>query len=497
MLKTALRNTKKYVRFLVGKENVRTGRFFTKSTLAKQMASLFTLPVGRELHLLGPGAGPGILSAALTESLCQRGFSGTVFLTAYENNAEMLPYLEKTLKSIRKICRKQYGVTFSYTIRPDNFVLALGDSFPPSLFYTEPEKYDMVIVSAPRDRLVKGAPEIRCADGLCNGAKDIAPLFALMSVFSLGENGQCVGVFPGSFGASPDLEKVRQYVAGQAYLTALCPLSGRKRPGKDKKESDKDLLCAFRAGKKPERFSVLTLREDKDELVPLLSLPYERVAPANGKPYLVLRSEAEAEALKTVESQPETLVSLGLAVKTGLVLESKYTEFVFDKQAEDTVPLFRPAQIKSGYIRMPVSAYIRPVIPSLAKSNRNMLFIRRVPAKRSRRLVTAGVYLASQCPYASRISTQNKLLTVDSRGDKEMDFALLHGLYAVLTSDLYDTYFRAVCKAPSLSVSLLQNLPLPSADVLRQIGKDLTWGRVMTPEVCTVLVNRVLAIKTH
>ena len=72
MLAMAWRNTRKLVRERCASDNVRIGRFFTKRGAAAQLARSFRFEERKnELTVLDPGAGTGILSAALLEAICR------------------------------------------------------------------------------------------------------------------------------------------------------------------------------------------------------------------------------------------------------------------------------------------------------------------------------------------------------------------------------------------------------------------------------------------
>ena len=83
MLKMAVRNTRKLIREKSKNENIRLGRFFTKPDTARLMANFCTLTDKHTLRVLDPGAGTGILSAALIERLCQSEHLREIDLVCY------------------------------------------------------------------------------------------------------------------------------------------------------------------------------------------------------------------------------------------------------------------------------------------------------------------------------------------------------------------------------------------------------------------------------
>ena len=93
MLNLAVRNTNKIIREKSKTENVRLGRMFTKKDTARLMAELCEIPDKEKLYILDPGAGTGILAAALIEKICNSGKGNIkeIYLTCYETNPDFLP----------------------------------------------------------------------------------------------------------------------------------------------------------------------------------------------------------------------------------------------------------------------------------------------------------------------------------------------------------------------------------------------------------------------
>ena len=104
MLNLACRNTAKLIREQSKTENVRLGRLFTKKDTARRMAEMFDLdPDRRSYTVLDPGAGTGILSAALVEEICKIvPACRQIFLTCFETDPLFLPMLRDNLERIRK-----------------------------------------------------------------------------------------------------------------------------------------------------------------------------------------------------------------------------------------------------------------------------------------------------------------------------------------------------------------------------------------------------------
>ena len=112
MLSLAVRNTGKLIRERSKSDNVRLGRLFTKKDTAALMAGMLRLDETKTVvTVLDPGAGTGILTAAVIERICkERPACREIFVTCYESDPLFVPMLEDNLERIRKKCRHDYDV---------------------------------------------------------------------------------------------------------------------------------------------------------------------------------------------------------------------------------------------------------------------------------------------------------------------------------------------------------------------------------------------------
>ena len=495
MLNMAVRNTRKLVRERVKEENVRIGRFFTKKGTAALMAAMAKPAVKETVSVLDPGAGTGILSAALLERLCLGGGVKTVFLTCYETDEMMLPMLENNLTRLRKKCRHDYGVILKYTLLRENFVTAVAEAETPAL-------YDYIIMNPPTALCAKESDEVKALGALAAGATDLAFVFAAMAARSLEEGGEMVALLPTSYAMGVYLERIRLDILSRTRLTRFHLFAIKAKRDGVPDGVRPHMILRFERTPLPEDATIAISSSysegDGGDIVALPHLPYARIVNEKNGTLLLLKNEEEAAILSQVEGFPETFSSLGLRMRTGLTLESRYPDALRDAQVDNAIPLIHPKSIDSGFVRLPTERYIVPVIPSLAQKNKNMLFIKRVPAKSEKRHLLCGVYLAAQLPRCPMISTHNKLNYVDYADEREMDAAFLYGLYGVLSSDLYEKYCLILSKSPQINATEYGNLPLPDAKTLRDIGQRLLVSRQFTPRACSAVVEAALRPKrTH
>ena len=136
MLNLAVRNTYKLIREKSQSENVRLGRLFTKKDTARLMAKMFELNPKKTVYtVLDPGAGTGILSAAIIEEICKSCLEcKQIFLTCYEVCDDFIPMLEDNLERIRKKCRHDYDVKLFVTVYHENYIVDAKNHYTVTFF---------------------------------------------------------------------------------------------------------------------------------------------------------------------------------------------------------------------------------------------------------------------------------------------------------------------------------------------------------------------------
>ena len=139
--------------------------------------------------------------------------------------------------------------------------------------------------------------------------------------------------------------------------------------------------------------------------------------------------------------------------------------------------------------------YIAPVRDNLCQRNKNLIVVKRVPAKSDERFFNCAIYLASQLPTYSLISTHNKINYIDTkeRGG-EICARFAYGLFALLNSTIYDRYISIVTKSKQINAKEFRDLPLPPRNLIENMGMRLMAMRTLDVKSCDSVVNPTLHI---
>ena len=501
MLNLAVRNTNKLIREKSKSENVRLGRLFTKKDTARLMAGMLSLDEKKTVYtILDPGAGTGILSAAAIEEVCKRCPSvAQIFITCYENNPVFLPMLKDNLERIRKKARHDFGVKVYITVYEENYLTDSKNHYTVSLFdEVREDKFDLILCNPPLDLIDKYSPEAEAAGKVTQLKTSAAYLFCRLAAKHLEDGGQLVIMLPTTASTSAGLAPFRKEMAASLALRKIHLFVGKQKNTKRAVPLKKSFILAYAKAEKTDTIAVTTSVDNGATTVALPPVPYGFVVDAKDGTLTLPKSVEDTKIVKHISDLPETLTSLGLKISTGLILDSRCEGMLFTEPVKGSVPVLRPSAIKGGQIRFPQPVkrqYLMPNDEKIVQKNKNMIIIKRVPAKSDDRFVNSAIYMAAQLPGYRYISTHNKINFIDTIDkNDEMSPRFVFGLFALLNSTIYDRYISIMSKSKQINAKELKDLPLPPKNIIENIGMRLMSARQTTVAMCDQLVNPTLHI---
>ena len=501
MLNLAVRNTNKLIREKSKSENIRLGRLFTKKDTARLMAGMLELDDKKTVYtILDPGAGTGILAAAAVEEVCKRApLAKQIFITCYENDPVFIPMLKNNLERIRKKCRHDYGVKLYVTVYEENYLTESKNHYTVALFdNVHEDKFDLILCNPPLDLIDKYSEEAESVGGVTQLKIGAPYLFCRLAAKHLEADGQLVIVLPTLSATSSGLSQFRKEMADSLALRKVHLFVGKQKNPRRAVPLKKSFILAYANAEKGDSIAITTSHDDGATVTALPAIPYSFVVDKEDGTLTLPKSVEDTKIVKHISDLPETLSSLGLKMSTGLVLDSRCDGMLFTDPVKGCVPLIRPSAIKGGQIHFPQPVkhqYIAPNSERLVQRNKNMVIIKRVPAKSDDRFVNSAIYMAAQLPTYKYISTHNKINFIDTvNKNEEISPRFAFGLFALLNSTIYDRYISIMSKSKQINSKEMKDLPLPPRHIIENIGMRLMSARQTSVTVCDQIVNPTLHI---
>ncbi|MBR1516631.1 MAG: Eco57I restriction-modification methylase domain-containing protein [Bacteroidales bacterium] len=480
-LNNAYHATLAFVESIPKKERKKYGQFFTSEKIADFMASLFTIDFGKpRLSVLDAGAGTGLLAAALASRLRSSGYEGEILVVCYENDPKVLSTLTQNLDNLATTLH------ITYEIRNDNY-LTSQNFISQDLYKKEAEKFDMVIGNPPYLKIAKDAEEALAMPEVCYGAPNLYFLFWAMSINNLKDGEELVYIIPRSWTSGAYFERFRQYLFRHCVITNIHLFGSRDKVFDSESVLQETMIVKVKKTRKTPRFVKMSSSETSDFTnIKYYDVDYNTIVAPNRFVFLVT-SQEEAEILSRVNSQSCTLESDDLRMRTGLIVDFRSREVLRDSDEDGSFPLFYSHHIKNGRVQWPAgrsSEYILTNKSGYLQENANYLFVKRFTSKEEKRRLQCGIYLKSDYSEYKYISTQNKINYIKCDSPE-----LVYGLYVLLNSTLYDSYYRLLNGSTQVNSTEINLMPVPSKESIRQMGCELI-GMELTEQNCDNIVNR-------
>ena len=480
-LNIAYNVTSSFVESIPKKERKKYGQFFTSRKTAEFMASLFTIDFSKpQLRLLDAGAGTGLLTTALVEHLRDSGYLGEISVVCYENDGKVLPTLAQNLENLKNT----YGV--KYEIRIDNYLTSqnfvCGD-----LFKKEAEEFDMIIGNPPYLKIAKDAPEALAMPEVCYGAPNLYFLFWAMGVNNLKDGEQMVYIIPRSWTSGAYFERFRKFLFRHCVITNIHIFGSRDKVFDGESVLQETMIIKVKKTREKPQYVEMSSSKTSDFAdVKHYKVDYNTIVAPNQFVFLVT-SEEEADILSRVNSQPNTLESDDLRMRTGLIVDFRTREVLRDNDEDGSYPLFYSHHIKNGRVSWPVgreAEYIVTDKSGYLQENTDYLFVKRFTSKEEKRRLQCGIYLKADHSQYKYISTQNKINYIKCDTPE-----LAYGLFVLLNSTLYDAYYRILNGSTQVNSTEINLMPVPSKEAIREMGRELI-GMELTEQNCDNIVDR-------
>jgi len=454
------------------------GQFLTPAAIAQFMSSMFeTGP--KEVRLLDPGAGAGVLFAACVETMVsQKNRPLSVEVVAYETDSTILPYLDETMKRSQSLCVSN-GVVFHGIIRPEDFVSAAITETKESLFAAPGARFTHVILNPPYKKINSQTVMSRM---LYSSGIEVANLYAVfvwLSMRLLEPGGQMVAITPRSFCNGPYFKKFRAAFLRMMSFKRIHLFESRKKAfGDDNVLQENIIYQAVRGLQKPKPVAISSSEGLDFDKARTRSVPYNRVVhPADRDMFIHLGIDdtniGPADRMKCLTS---SLNKLSLGVSTGRVVDFRAREHLRQSPEQETVPLIYPCHFLNGFINWPVESGKKPNAIASSSETSDLLveagfyvLTKRFSSKEQQRRVMAAIYDPTRID-APLAGFENHLNYFHKQG-KGLVADLAKGLALYLNSTIVDQYFRLFSGHTQVNATDLRKIPYPTHEQLLRLGR--------------------------
>lgn len=464
------------------------GQFFTPIEAAQLIASMPRLPEAGRVRVLDPGAGSGVLTAALVSRVLSQRPGLTLEVVAVERDAAVLPRLRATLSA----CEDLSGGRVKTEVIKADFIL---DSLGLGARLHLDGQFDLVIENPPYGKLGVASPYRRALRAAGVDAPNLYAAFLALSVSSLRNGGQIVAITPRSFFNGPYFSAFRAHLLDSVALERVHVFDSRTTVFADTGVIQENVILVGTRGATPEVVE-LSVSQDHTDEVSSRAVAYEEVVfPDDPHRFIRLATHASDTAVaETVLAQPCSLSDLGVQVSTGRVVDFRLRHALSAVEKSDAAPLVYAGNLRNGSVTWPREIRKPQWFRPCDDKDRGMLMpegwytvVKRFTTKEERRRIVASVWSPEENRGPVAFENHLNVLHVGGRG---LDRDLAKGISVWLNSSVIDAFFRTFSGHTQVNATDLRTLRFPTSDVLRAMGRRMA---VSQSEVDSVVMELIAA----
>ena len=469
------------------------GQFFTPVSIADYMGKMQSYQ-NNAVYVLDPGAGSGILSAALIDNLISKGVKH-IEVDLYENNQEIIPLLESNFRYILNQLQTE-GVALKYHIINKNFIEENHFEWTGLL---PSKRYDIVISNPPYKKIGKSAVEASVMSDIVYGQPNLYFLFMAMGAKLLKKGGEFIYIVPRSFSSGLYFSKFRKWFFSEMRITNLHLFTSREAVGGTHDNVLQETII-LKAVKTDEQTPSIIISESVDEFcakaINSYTVNYDTCVSDNDHAFLYIpTSEQDAMILDFVNSWNANLPSLGFKMKTGLLVDFRERDWLEQTPNSNTVPLLWAYNFHGQKVRFPVEVpgkpqYLKdePSTKRLQMNKGNYVLLKRFTSKEEKRRLQCVLLFEDDFSDYRSISTENHLNFITKENGRMLQEEM-YGLYVLLNSSYLDRYFRILNGSTQVNATEINSIPFPSIGIIKEIGCNAMGCLDLNESLCDAIIE--------
>jgi adenine-specific DNA-methyltransferase len=479
------------------------GQFMTPIDIARFMAMQSTLR-RKNLRILDPGAGVGILSSSICEYYALRRNPESIRLVAYETDKNLISLLTQSLNFLKKYIKK-IGIDFEFCIKSEDFILSNADRLNDlPLFHdmkSHNDEYDMVIANPPYFKIAKSDPRARLASSLVHGQPNIYALFMGISASLLKSGGQLTFITPRSFASGAYFKKFRNYFLNLIHPIKIHIFESRREAFKEDSVLQENIILT--GAKKSVRTSTQkayvsvssSIGTTENNAIQRSRYSLSLILQDNNSEKIIRIPTAKTDEyiISKIESWRSTFIDYGIKISTGPVVPFRAKSLITSngKIGAKYVPLIWMNHVLPMLIKWPNGSKDKPFLIKRVKESKKLLvaksnyvLLRRFSTKEDKHRLVAAPLLYDNIP-TTEIGLENHLNYIYRPNGKLTKEEAL-GIAVILNSSIYDRYFRIINGNTQVSATEIRDFPMPPLDVICKIGNLINDKSIVLADYDTI-----------
>ncbi len=479
-------------------------QFFTPSKIASFMASLFILDKPN-IRILDPGAGTGILSVAVVESILNAKTQiENIELVVVEIDRTLEKHLQKSFNICADKCKVQ-GIDFTYKIIIEDFIEfgfsqinSLNDI---SLFNTKQilNNFDAIILNPPYKKISNSSKSRKLLTKIGIETSNLYTAFLSICGKLLNQDGQIVAITPRSFCNGTYFKKFRKDFFNFFYFHRIHIFNQRNRAFNEDDVLQENIIFNVSPIRPNNNIVLVTTSEDpEDNLFKTIEVDHDSlILPKDlNKIIHIITDNYSLKIIERISLLKNKLSDIKINASTGKVVDFRATSQLVENISSSNAPLFYPFHFLNGKIIYPQKSEKKSEAIKINSETENLLvesgyyvFCKRFSSKEEKKRIAAAVYDPDEYRF-KQVGIENHLNYFHSH-NKPLTKNLAYGLSIYLNSTIVDQYFRLFNGHTQVNAEDLRYLPYPSIQQLEKLGYN-AFNKSLSQEEIDSIIEKEL-----
>ena len=355
--------------------------------------------------------------------------------------------------------------------------------------------FDIVICNPPYKKIPRKAPEALTMEGIVHGQPNIYFLFMAMALCFLRLNGSYLFIVPRSWTSGLYFTAFRDYFFNNINISQIhLFLSRDKVFDKEQVLQETMVLSGTRSENNQQQIIRITTSNGSTDFNNLNEFFIDKdscIQTCNGRYFLLPSNSEEISIIERLSAFKSSVQEQGYNFRTGLVVDFRNLDLLTNEKTRHSYPLIWASHFVNGKVVHPKThvkkQYILDTCKALLMPNQSYLLIKRLTAKEEKRRLQPALYL-SQNKYTQYISTDNHLNFLTKKGANLSDEELF-GFFVLLSSSLYDRYYRIMNGSTQVNAAELNSMPVPPKEDIIRFGQLAMKKEEITTIYCDHLLE--------
>ena len=440
------------------------GQYFTPSSIAIFMASIFDIDKSLGYKILDPGAGIGSLSTALLTRLLDHNTSKQNKVTAIEYDPILVESLKEHLNKFNVL----------NLVVNDNFINWAKSQLDAH------DSYDLAILNPPYKKLSSTSNDKKTLKSLNIDVVNYYAAFVALSIKLLADKGQLVAIIPRSFCNGVYFKPFRKYILSMSSINSIHIFNSRTEIFTDEEILQENVILHLTKGVPQGNVKISTSADSLFKDVESTDYPFEQIVNKDDKDQFIHIPTKKFNNFLINKNLLTQLSMLDIQVSTGPVVDFRVKDsLAFDKPlVEDSSPLFYPSHFNFFEdLNWPNMKHNKANFLTFNEKTKKMFYekgyytiVRRFSPKEQKHRIIAHFVDAKKFEEYEYFAFENHLNVFHSN-KKGLKKEIALGLTVYLNSSAIDHHFRQFSGHTQINVGDLKKLPFPTTEILEKIGK--------------------------